>query len=166
MVRFYSASGRKTVLICTTSNQNQMLTDFGRIFIFFIIGVIFVAGGLVFAWLIRPHRWYPNKLTSYECGEVPVGDAVVKFNVRFYVIALIFLIFDVEVVFLFPWAIVFQKLGMFAFLEMMVFLAILLVGYAYVWVKGDLDWDRPVPTIPGVAKPTAVPARTSEGVTA
>ena len=127
-----------------------MLTDFGRIFIFFIIGAIFVAGGLITAWLVRPDRGYPNKLTSYECGEEPVGDAFVRFNIRFYVVALIFLIFDVEVVFLFPWAVVFQKLGTFAFVEMMIFLAILLVGYAYVWVNGDLDWDRPVPQIPVV----------------
>jgi NADH-quinone oxidoreductase subunit A len=127
-----------------------MLTEFGRVFIFFIIGAIFTAGGLVTAWLVRPSRPYPNKLTSYECGEEPVGDAYVKFNIRFYVLALIFLIFDVEVVFLFPWAVVYQKLGMFAFVEMMIFLAILLVGYAYVWVNGDLDWDKPAPTIPEV----------------
>ena len=80
-----------------------MLTEFGRVFLFFIIGAIFVAGGLVTAWLVRPHRWYPGKLTSYECGEEPVGDSWVRFNIRFYIVALIFLIFDVEVVFLFPW---------------------------------------------------------------
>ena len=142
-----------------------MLTDFGRIFIFFIIGTIFVAGGLVTAWLVRPQRSYPNKLTSYECGEEPVGDAFVKFNIRFYVIALIFLIFDVEVVFLFPWAVVFQKLGAFAFVEMMIFLAILLVGYAYVWVKGDLDWDRPAPHIPAVNKAPRVVEENREEVT-
>lgn len=127
-----------------------MLSDFGRVFVFFIVGAIFTAGGLVTAWLVRPSRGYPNKLTSYECGEEPVGGSWVKFNIRFYVVALIFLIFDVEVVFLFPWALVFQKLGMFAFLEMLVFLGILALGYAYVWVKGDLDWDRPEPTIPVV----------------
>jgi len=127
-----------------------MLTDFGRVLIFFIIGAIFTAGGLVTAWLIRPKRWYPAKLTTYECGEEPVGDTWVKFNIRFYVVALIFLIFDVEAVFLFPWAIVYQKLGMYAFVEMVVFLAILFVGYAYVWVKGDLDWDKPEPTIPRI----------------
>ena len=125
-----------------------MLSDFGKIFVFFIIGAIFVAGGLVTSWLLRPKRGYPGKLTSYECGEEPVGSSWVKFNIRFYVVALIFLIFDVEVVFLFPWAVVFQKLGMFAFVEMLVFLAILLVGYAYVWAKGDLDWDKPKPQIP------------------
>ena len=137
-----------------------MLTDFGRIFVFFIIGAIFVAGGLVTAWLVRPSRGYPGKLTSYECGEDPIGSSWVRFNIRFYVIALIFLIFDVEIVFLFPWAVVFQKLGMYAFVEMLVFLAILFVGYAYVWVKGDLDWDRPEPTIPIVRvrnQPAAVP---------
>jgi NADH-quinone oxidoreductase subunit A len=127
-----------------------MLTEFGRIFIFFLVGAIFVAGGLVFAWLIRPHRWYPNKLTTYECGEEPVGNSWVRINIRFYVVALIFLIFDVEVVFLFPWAVVFQKLGMFAFIEMLIFLGILGVGYAYVWVKGDLDWDKPAPLIPQI----------------
>jgi NADH-quinone oxidoreductase subunit A len=125
-----------------------MLTDFGRIFIFFIVGVIFVAGGLVAAWFIRPKRWYHSKLTSYECGEDPVGDSWVRFNIRFYVVALIFLIFDVEIVFLFPWATVYKNLGMYAFVEMLIFLAILAVGYAYVWVKGDLDWDKPEPQIP------------------
>ena len=125
-----------------------MLTEFGRVFIFFIIGVVFVAGGLVAAWALRPKRWYPSKLTSYECGEDPVGDSRVRFNIRFYVVALIVLIFDVEVVFLFPWAVVYRQLGMFAFVEMLVFLAILLVGYAYVWAKGDLDWDRPAPEVP------------------
>ena len=129
-----------------------MLTEFGRVFIFFIIGGIFVAGGLVTAWLVRPQRGYPNKLTSYECGEEPIGDSRIKFNIRFYVVALIFLIFDVEVVFLIPWAVVFKKLGSFALIEMMVFLIILFVGYAYVWVNGDLDWDRPEPQIPRVIK--------------
>jgi NADH-quinone oxidoreductase subunit A len=129
-----------------------MITEFGRILIFFLIGIIFVAAGLIAAWLIRPHRWYTEKLLTYECGETPVGDAIVKFNIRFYVVALIFLIFDVEVVFLFPWAVIFQKLGMFAFIEMMIFLAILLIGYAYVWAKGDLEWDKPTPVIPKIGK--------------
>ena len=84
---------------------------------------------------------------SYECGEVPEGSAWVKFNVRFYVIALIFIIFDVEVIFLFPWAVIFQELsanglGLLAFVEMFIFVLILVVGFAYVWVKGDLDWVK------------------------
>ena len=124
-----------------------MLTEFGRVLIFLIVGVLFVAIGLVTAWLLRPHRPYPSKLATYECGETPVGDTRVRFNVRFYVVALIFLIFDVEVVFLFPWATVYKGLGWFAFFEMAVFLLILLVGYAYVWRKGDLDWDKPSPEV-------------------
>jgi NADH-quinone oxidoreductase subunit A len=125
-----------------------MLTEFGRVLIFLIVGAVFVALGLLTAWLLRPNRPYPSKRATYECGENPIGDTRIRFNVRFYVVALIFLIFDVEVVFLFPWATVFKELGWFAFLEMLVFLAILFVGYAYVWRKGDLDWDKPAPRIP------------------
>jgi NADH-quinone oxidoreductase subunit A len=138
-----------------------MLTDFGRIFIFILIGAVFVAAGLFGAWILRPKRWYPGKLDTYECGEEPVGSPWVQFNIRFYVIALIFLIFDVEVVFLFPWAVVFRHLGLFAFIEMMVFLAILLVGYAYVWVKGDLNWEKPQPKLPTVPGRTAGAPRTA-----
>jgi NADH-quinone oxidoreductase subunit A len=134
-----------------------MLTDFGRVFIFFLIGVVFVAGGLMFAWLIRPKRPYPDKLSTYECGEEPVGSSWVKFNIRFYVVALIFIVFEVETVFLFPWAIVYRGLGLFAFVEMLVFLFILFVGYAHVWARGDLDWDKPEPEIPVLT----VPARSA-----
>lgn len=125
-----------------------MLTEFGRVLIFLIIGAGFVAIGLLTAWLLRPHRPYPSKNATYECGETPIGDTRVRLNIRFYVVALIFLIFDVEVVFLFPWATVYKSLGWFAFVEMLVFLAILLVGFAYVWRKGDLDWDKPAPRVP------------------
>jgi NADH-quinone oxidoreductase subunit A len=141
-----------------------MLTEFGKAFIFFLIGAIFVAGGLIFAWLVRPRRrGYTAKLSTYECGEEPVGSSWVRFNIRFYVIALIFLIFDVEVVFLFPWAVVYRNLGLFAFIEMVVFLVILLVGYAYVWVKGDLDWDKPIPNVP-VVQTKAPVHHSQEGV--
>lgn len=133
-----------------------MLTDFARILIFLLIGAIFTAGGLVGSWILRPRRPYPDKLSTYECGEEPVGNSWVKFNIRFYVVALIFIVFDVEVVFLFPWALVFKELGMFAFIEMAVFLAILIVGYAYVWVKGDLDWDKPAPRISRYVKGVGV----------
>ena len=125
-----------------------MLTEFGKVFIFLLLGAIFVAVGLFAAWILRPHRPYPEKNATYECGEEPVGSAWIRLNVRFYVIALVFLIFDVEVVFLFPWAIILRQFGMFGFLEMVVFLVILLVGYAYVWLKGDLNWDKPQPEIP------------------
>ncbi len=127
-----------------------MLTDFGRVLLFFIIAGVFVAAGLFVAYLLRPKKWYPEKLTTYECGEEPVGSSWIKYNIRFYVGALVFLIFEVETVFLFPWAVVFQNLGLFAFIEMAIFLIILLVGYAYVWVNGDLDWDKPEPHIPSL----------------
>jgi len=122
-----------------------MLSQFGIILLFFIVAVLVVGATLFVARLLRPHRPSAEKLSTYECGEEPIGDSWVKFNIRFYIVALIFLIFDVEIVFLFPWALVYQKLGMFAFLEMMIFLGILVAGYVYVWVKGDLDWDRPRP---------------------
>lgn len=127
-----------------------MLTEFGKALIFIILGAVFVAAGLIAAWLLRPHRPYPEKNATYECGEEPVGNAWIRLNVRFYVVALVFLIFDVEVVFLFPWALMFRQWGLFGFLEMAVFLIILLVGYAYVWVKGDLDWDKPKPELPTI----------------
>jgi NADH-quinone oxidoreductase subunit A len=127
-----------------------MLSDFGKILLFFIIGIIFVGVGIFFAMLIRPHNPNKEKLSTYECGEDPIGLPWVKFNFRFYVIALIFLLFEVEVVFLFPWAIVFKKLGWFAFIEMVIFVLILLVGLVYVWGKGDLEWDKPRPSIPNL----------------
>ncbi len=122
-----------------------MLSHFGIILLFFIVAAIVVIGGMFAARMLRPNRPNEEKLSTYECGEEPIGDSWVKFNIRFYVVALVFLIFDVEVVFLFPWALVYRGLGAFAFIEMMVFLAILVAGYVYVWVKGDLDWDKPKP---------------------
>ncbi|MBM4169161.1 MAG: NADH-quinone oxidoreductase subunit A [Ignavibacteria bacterium] len=143
-----------------------MLTEFGRLFIFILLGIVFVAAGLITAWILRPHRPYPEKLKTYECGEEPIGNAWVRFNVRFYVIALIFLIFEVEIVFLFPWALVYRELGLFAFIEMAIFLIILLVGFAYVWAKGDLDWDKPRPEIPTVPRATPVePSRATQAGT-
>lgn len=122
-----------------------MLTEFGKILAFFIAGALFTAGGLIASWLFRPRRPYADKLTTYECGEDTIGPSRIRFNIRFYVVALIFLVFDVEAVFLFPWALVYREYGMFGFAEMVVFIAILAVGYAYVWMKGDLEWDKPAP---------------------
>jgi len=142
-----------------------MLTDFGRILIFLLIGAVFTGGGLAASWLLRPRRPYPDKLSTYECGEEPIGEPWVKFNIRFYVVALIFIVFDVEVVFLFPWALVFKEMGMFAFVEMAVFLGVLIVGYAYVWVKGDLDWDKPSPKVSRYVKGVGVVSDESVDVT-
>ena len=125
-----------------------MYKDFLPVIIFTGLAVALVSLPLVIQYIISPrHNKGGEKLTSYECGEVPEGSAWVKFNVRFYIIALIFLIFDVEVIFLFPWSVVFKELtetgfGFLAFIEMFVFVLILIVGFAYVWVKGDLDWVK------------------------
>jgi NADH-quinone oxidoreductase subunit A len=132
-----------------------MVTEFGKALIFIFIGVIFVILGLFGAWIFRPRRPYPEKNATYECGEEPVGSAWIRLNVRFYVIALVFLIFDVEVAFLFPWALVYRQFGLFGFLEMAVFLVILFVGYAYVWIHGDLEWDKPKPEIPAFHRTVA-----------
>ncbi|MGZ3874084.1 MAG: NADH-quinone oxidoreductase subunit A [Mucilaginibacter sp.] len=107
--------------------------------------------------LIAPHKPNPEKLTSYECGEEVTGNAWLPFNSRFYVIALVFLLFDVEMVFIFPWAIVFgshtindydPRWGWLALTEMFIFLGILILGLVYVWVKGDLDWIKPKVIVP------------------
>jgi len=125
-----------------------LYTDFLPVPIYAVLVVALVALPLVIQYIVSPrHNKGGEKLTSYECGEVPEGSAWVKFNVRFYVIALIFIIFDVEVIFLFPWAVVFQSLvdsgfGFLAFIEMFIFVLILIIGFAYVWVKGDLDWVK------------------------
>ncbi len=126
-----------------------MLTDFGIILLFIIIAVLFVGAGLVTAALIRPSHPNPIKNSTYECGEIPFSNgAWIRFNPRFYVIALVFLIFDVELVLLFPWAIVYKDLGWFAFIAMTVFFFVLIVGLAYDWAKGYLEWDKPSPYIP------------------
>ncbi|MDZ7343912.1 MAG: NADH-quinone oxidoreductase subunit A [candidate division KSB1 bacterium] len=112
-------------------------------FTFLIVGAAFVGVNLLISRLIQPRHPTAVKLSTYECGELPVGQSWIQFNNRFYVIALIFLIFDVEIAFLFPWAVVFKRLGLFAFIEALIFVGILLVGLAYVWRKGDLAWDKP-----------------------
>jgi NADH-quinone oxidoreductase subunit A len=128
-----------------------MLSDFGIVLLFLITGFVFVALGLIAAAIVRPNHPNPIKQSTYECGEELItGSPWIKFNIRFYVIALVFLLFDVEIVFLLPWALVFQGLGWFAFLEMTVFVLILLVGLAYVWAKGDIDWEKPEPYIPSL----------------
>ena len=119
-----------------------MYRDFGTVFLAAVVAVIFVIVPLIIGWLVAPSNKTKEKLETYECGEVVEGPAWLQFNIRFYVIALIFLIFDVDVVFLFPWAVVFKDLGLLALIEMGIFLTILVVGLAYVWVKSDLDWVK------------------------
>ncbi|MGZ3756033.1 MAG: NADH-quinone oxidoreductase subunit A [Mucilaginibacter sp.] len=137
----------------------SQISEFGKILIFIITGIILVAGIFFLNRLIAPHNPTAEKLTSYECGEEPTGNAWLPFNSRFYVIALIFLLFDVEMVFIFPWATVFgsheinaidHRWGVFSLVEMFLFLGILIAGLIYVWVKGDLNWIKPKPIMPTV----------------
>lgn len=127
-----------------------MLTEFGKVFIFLILGVVFVAGGLITNWLLRPSRPTREKVALYECGEDPEGRAHVRFNIRFYVIALAFLLFDLEFVLLFPWATVFRDLGPAAFWLGAIVVLALLVGDLWIWKKGDLAWATRTPEIPSL----------------
>ena len=122
---------------------------------------ISVAGiALLVAKILRPSNPNPNKLTTYECGELPRGSSWIRFNVRFYLIALFFIVFDVEAVFLLPWAVVFRQLyplpglGSLVLWDMVIFLGILAVGLAYVWVKGDLGWVKKL-----IERPDETPGR-------
>ena len=130
-----------------------MLTEFGKIFVFLLVAIIFVVVVVFVAWLIRPARPTKEKLTTYECGENPEGSPWVKFNIRFYVVALIFLIFDVEVVLLIPWALVYKAFGFGGFMVGAVFLVLLGLGMAYEWRKGDLEWERAKIIPPVINKP-------------
>jgi NADH-quinone oxidoreductase subunit A len=114
--------------------------------------------------LLSPNKPNPEKLSSYECGEEPEGNSWIQFNPRFYVIALVFLLFDVEMAFIFPWATIFgqealiaadPRWGWFTLIEMFIFVGILILGLVYVWKRGDLEWIRPQPNIPTVD--TAIP---------
>lgn len=121
----------------------EMLTDFGKILVFIILAAIFVAIAFIINRFLRPVRPTTEKLMTYECGENPIGTPWIKFNVRFYVVALIFLLFDVEITLLIPWAVVYKEFGFYGFSVGILFLFILMLGMLYEWRKGDLDWIRP-----------------------
>jgi NADH-quinone oxidoreductase subunit A len=101
------------------------------------LGLVLLAVGL----LAGPRRPEAEKLSPYECGFEAFEDARMRFDVRYYLLAILFIIFDLEIAFLFPWAVVFQQIGMLALIEMALFLVLLLVGFAYVWKKGALEWE-------------------------
>lgn len=137
-----------------------MISDFGTILLFILAGMALIFVLLTVTKWLRPHNPNEEKLTTYESGEDPLGNANVQFNVRFYVIALIFVLFEVELIFLFPWATVFGQAslieqtdglwGWFSLVEMLIFVGVLVVGLAYAWGKGYLDWVRPQPKVPQV----------------
>ena len=128
--------------MATGEPSESFLASYSAVILFLAVVVGFVTVNLIVWRVIRPSRFSEEKLTTYECGENPEGSAWIQFNIRFYVFALIFIIFDVEAIFLMPWAVVFRELGVLAFVEGLVFIAILVVALAYVWRKGDLEWVR------------------------
>lgn len=109
--------------------------------IFIAIALAFGLFTLLLGTLVRPRRIYTEKVTPYESGAIPFSDARIPFPMRYYIIAMLFVIFDIEVVFLYPWAVVFNQIGLFGLIEMAVFILILLVGYVYAWKKGALEWE-------------------------
>jgi NADH-quinone oxidoreductase subunit A len=119
-----------------------MLREYLPIGIMLVLSAGFVGVALGLSWLLAPRRADPVKDAPYECGVEPVGDARMRHSVRFYVVAMLFIIFDLETVFLYPWAVSYKKLGLFGLVEMVVFLAILMVGYVYVWRRGALNWSE------------------------
>jgi NADH-quinone oxidoreductase subunit A len=122
-----------------------MVESYFPILLFMLVGLLFgvaplLLGG-VLSRVLGVHRPDPEKLSPYECGFEAFEDARMKFDVRYYLIAILFILFDLEIAFLFPWAIVLQEIGFFGFMAMMVFLAILVVGFIYEWMKGALEWE-------------------------
>jgi NADH-quinone oxidoreductase subunit A len=145
-----------------------VLTEYLPVLVLAIVAFVFAVGSLAASALVRPNRPNPVKLSAYECGNDPVrlpgGE---RFSVRFYVVAMLFIIFDIETIFLFPWAVTFRELGLFGLIEMAVFIALVFVAYVYVWKSGGLDWSssalpldeaRPVEREPQ-PEPEAVGAR-------
>ena len=101
-----------------------------------------IAGAIVtLSWVIGQHKANRAKMSPYECGVQPIGDVRGRFSVKFYLVAMLFILFDVEAVFMYPWAILLRELKMFGFWEMLVYIAIVLVGFVYIWKKGVLDWN-------------------------
>lgn len=116
-------------------------TQYLPVLIFMIIAFVFGFGALLVGNVFRLKRSYPEKLMPYESGNPPIGGVREQFNVRFYIIAMLFVIFDVEAVFLYPWALVYDKIGLYAVVEMMLFIVVLVVGYIYAWKKEAFEWD-------------------------
>ncbi|MDQ5904231.1 MAG: NADH-quinone oxidoreductase subunit, partial [Pseudomonadota bacterium] len=129
------------------ARRRIMLENYFPILVFILVGVTIGVLPIILGWLVAPNRPDSEKLSPYECGFEAFEDARMKFDVRYYLIAIIFILFDLEIAFLFPWATIFKEIvetpaiKLFGFVEMMVFVAILVVGYVYAWAKGALEWE-------------------------
>jgi len=118
-----------------------MLENYLPILIFIVIAILFGVVLVAASYLLGPRKPYADKLAPYECGFEAFEDSRMRFDVRFYLVAILFIIFDLEIAFLFPWAIVLDEIGMFGFIAMAVFLGILVIGFIYEWKKGALEWE-------------------------
>lgn len=131
------------------AGADALYFDFANILVFLVVGLGFIVMNLGLAWFLRPKGVKtPGKVAIYECGEPTIGQAWIRFDIRFYTVALMFVVFDIEIALLFPWAAVFRDMtlegnGWLAFLEVGAFLVVLLAGLVYVWARGDLDWTGP-----------------------
>jgi NADH-quinone oxidoreductase subunit A len=117
-----------------------MIEAYIPILLFLLVAIGFALVTIGFSWSLAPSKYNKVKLEPYECGIETVGDARDRYSVRYYLVAMLLVIFDIETVFLFPWAVILDKLGLFGLIEMAVFLGILIVGYVYAWRKGALEW--------------------------
>ncbi|OGW60441.1 MAG: NADH-quinone oxidoreductase subunit A [Nitrospirae bacterium RIFCSPHIGHO2_01_FULL_66_17] len=117
------------------------LTQYASVAVYIMIAAAFGVGTLMVSYVVHPRIDSSEKLSAYECGSEPISDARMPFPVRYYIIAMLFVIFDVELIFLYPWAVAFDKIGLFGLIEMVIFIALFVAGYAYAWRKGALEWD-------------------------
>ncbi len=118
-----------------------MLTQYLPILIFVLVGIVVGAVSITAGYLLGPSNPTDEKLSPYECGFEAFEDARMQFDVRYYLVAILFILFDLEIAFLFPWAVVLREIGMFGFVAMMIFLTVLVVGFIYEWKKGALEWE-------------------------
>ena len=119
----------------------EYLTKYFPILLFIFVTLTFGIVTLLLSYFVQPRYPEPEKLTTYECGSEPFSDARMPFPVRYYIFAMLFVIFDIEVIFLYPWAVVFKDIGVIGLVEMMIFIGLFVVAYVYAWRKGALEWD-------------------------
>ncbi|MEI8378241.1 MAG: NADH-quinone oxidoreductase subunit A [bacterium] len=119
----------------------MFLSGYGVFLAFVVFSILFAVAALVVSFIVRPKDSYDNKNTTYECGMEPISDAQINFSIKYYMFALLFIIFEIEALFLFPWAVIFKRLGLFALIEAFIFIAILILGLVYAWKKDLLEWN-------------------------
>ncbi len=119
----------------------EYLSQYSAVLLFIVIAALFGAGTLLLSYVVQPRFPEAEKLSTYECGSEPFSDARMPFPVRYYIFAMMFVIFDIEVIFLYPWAVAFKDIGIIGLVEMMIFIGLFVLAYVYAWRKGALEWD-------------------------